>query len=175
MLKEADKLDKYLIPIIASHSLWDINPILKKWQVIPKKPNDIEAILITDWKEQSKAYSEIVRAINKVLPPPPVEVMETKGGADTQTANNNQPNNRRDMTNQSLFFENGYALLIGIAYKYWKIGDGQLAGTLKDVEDLKAHFTNPTKAAYKPENVIALTAENATKQGILAALDGVGA
>jgi len=70
--------------------------------------------------------------------------------------------------NNDTYFEHGYALLIGIRYGYDR---GPLNGTLRDVEDIQNHFLNTDKAAYKKENVIALTEENATAAGILQALD----
>jgi len=72
------------------------------------------------------------------------------------------------MPNQNLQFENGYALLIGIRYGQWK---KPLNGTLRDVNDLYTHFTDPQKAAYKPENIIKVIEENASKEGILRAFD----
>lgn len=76
------------------------------------------------------------------------------------------------MTNNTLLFEHGYALFIGIRYANpdWN-GIGLLNGTLRDVNDLYNHFTNTTKAAYKPENIILLTEKQATRQGIIDALD----
>jgi hypothetical protein len=65
-------------------------------------------------------------------------------------------------------FENGYALLIGIRYGHWP---ENLDGPLKDVKALKDHFSDPSKAGYKSENIIELTEEKATTSGILAALD----
>lgn len=69
----------------------------------------------------------------------------------------------------NMHYENGYALLIGIKYAHWN-GIGLLNGTLNDIRDLKAHFTDQNKAAYKPENVITLTEENATTANIFQAL-----
>jgi|GEM_PF-2549026 len=74
----------------------------------------------------------------------------------------------------STYFEHGYALLIGIRYGHWQ-NVRPLNGTLRDVEDIKDHFLNPDKAAYKKENIIALTEENATAEGILKALDVLAA
>jgi len=74
--------------------------------------------------------------------------------------------------NNDTYFEHGYALLIGIRYGYDK---KPLNGTLRDVEDIKKHFLNSDKAAYKTENVITLTEENATAAGILKALDELAA
>lgn len=69
----------------------------------------------------------------------------------------------------TLLFEHGYALFIGIRYGHWKKGN-PLNGTLRDTKDLYDHFTHPQKAAYKPENIILLQEENATKLEILNAL-----
>ncbi len=76
------------------------------------------------------------------------------------------------MNDNNLQYEHGYALLIGIRYGHW---GKTLEGTLKDVEALYQHFTNPQTAAYIPENVIALTEEKATAQGILDALNELAA
>lgn len=65
----------------------------------------------------------------------------------------------------------GYALLIGIRYEHWAKMLRPLKGTLKDVQALNAHFTDPAKAGFLPGNVIALTEEKATGQGIRDALD----
>lgn len=65
----------------------------------------------------------------------------------------------------------GYALLIGIRYGHWAKMLKPLEGTLKDIEALKKHFTDPTKAGFNSDNVIALTEEKATGQGIRDALD----
>lgn len=65
-------------------------------------------------------------------------------------------------------YENGYALFIGIRYSNWS---DSLNAPLKDVEALLNHFRDPLKAAYRNENIIELTEESATRQGILDALD----
>lgn len=72
--------------------------------------------------------------------------------------------------NHNTYFEHGYALLIGIRYGHWQ-NVSPLNGTLRDVEDIQTHFLHPDKAAYKEENVIALTEGKATAKGILDALD----
>lgn len=66
--------------------------------------------------------------------------------------------------------ENGYALLIGLRYGHWL---EQLNGPLKDVKALSSHFSDPSKAAYRPENIIELTENDATVSGILNALNDI--
>lgn len=71
--------------------------------------------------------------------------------------------------NSSSLFEHGYALFIGINYANWHTA--KLRGPLNDVKDLYTYFIHPQKARYKPENIILLTEERATRYGIMAALD----
>lgn len=66
-------------------------------------------------------------------------------------------------------YEHGYALFIGIRYGHWT-NIRPLNGTLKDVDALSQHFTDLQKAAFKPENVIVLKEEAATKIAIEQAL-----
>ncbi len=78
LLEEAHKQGKQIVPIIANHCLWDMNDILAKQSPIPKKNNDTEATPISDWKEPTKAYAAIVRAIgNAVNNPPPNPIKNT--------------------------------------------------------------------------------------------------
>jgi len=79
------------------------------------------------------------------------------------------------MANNNVQYEHGYALFIGITYNHLASNIKPLKGTFRDVEDLNAHFTNLQKAAYKTENVILLTEEKATRQGILTALETLAA
>ena len=161
LLKQADQLGKEILPIIASHCLWDMNDILSAKTAMPTKPNDTEATPITDWNKPTEAYATIVRAIKNTVE----QLQKTKSSTET---------NNRDMPTPNLTFDNGYALLIGIRYGQFEnttLNEAVLEGTLNDVRDLKSHFTNPRKAAYKPENVIALTEGKATTKGILDALD----
>lgn len=77
------------------------------------------------------------------------------------------------MKNDKVIFEHGYALFIGIKYEHWANNIAPLAGALRDVISLNTHFTHPEKAAYNPENVITLSEEKATADGILNALDAI--
>jgi DNA-binding response OmpR family regulator len=70
---------------------------------------------------------------------------------------------------ESMYYEHGYALLIGIDYK--KTGIRPLEGPPKDVKNLYHHFTDLTKAAYKKENIICITNKDATAANILAKLE----
>lgn len=72
------------------------------------------------------------------------------------------------MANTSAYFEHGYALLIGIRYGHW---NNPLEGPLRDVSALQMHFLDKNKAAYKAENIIYITEDEATKSGIIQALD----
>jgi len=71
----------------------------------------------------------------------------------------------------STYYENGYALFIGIAYENWKRLLRPLRGTLKDVESLEKHFLDKQKAAFRPENIVSLKEEAATTEKIFKALD----
>ena len=64
------------------------------------------------------------------------------------------------------YYENGYALLIGIAYEHWATKIAPLHGTLRDFTDLAAHFADPAKAAYRPAHIICLTETEATAENI---------
>lgn len=70
-------------------------------------------------------------------------------------------------------YEDGYALFIGIKYDHWSNFVSPLGGTLNDAKGLYEHFTNPTKAAYNPENIICLREEKATKKNIIKALKDI--
>ncbi len=153
---------KYLLPIVVRACQWKYYPVLKDTEPAPKQDREVVPVTDTRWNPIADAYDTI--ATNVIAVVEKLQLQNSKTNLSTKT-------NNRDMPTQNVTFDNGYALLIGIAYKYWAIGHGQLGGTLNDVSDLQAHFTNPKKAAYKPENVIALTEEKATKQGILDALD----
>lgn len=71
---------------------------------------------------------------------------------------------------QALQHSNAYALLIGIRYSHWA-ANHRLNGPLNDIRDLNAHFLDPKKAAFKPENITLLTEETATASNILNELD----
>ncbi|MFT3749057.1 MAG: caspase family protein [Agriterribacter sp.] len=68
----------------------------------------------------------------------------------------------------SEFFEDGYALLIGLGYHHWP---EFLPSPLKDIEAIKNHFLDSKKAAYRPQNILTLCETDATTMGILSALD----
>ncbi len=161
LLEDADKQGKQIVPIIASHCLWDMNDILAKQSPIPKKPKDTEATPISDWNEPTKAYAAIVRAIReaaKHLAPPavvPAPEMDTKNS-------NNPLNNNHNMSTQNLVFENGYALLIGVGK--------DLPATVNDATALRNLLINPNIAAFPEGQVQLLTEKQATRQGVLDAL-----
>lgn len=67
-------------------------------------------------------------------------------------------------------YEKGFALLIGLRYSHWP---EPLSGPLKDVKALSSHFSDLSKAAYRPENLIELTEKEATTDGILKGLDAI--
>jgi hypothetical protein len=161
LLEDAHKQGKQIVPIIANHCLWDMNDILAKQSPIPKKPKDTEATPISDWKEPTKAYAAIVRAIReavKHLSPPvvvPAPEMDTKNS-------NNPLNNNHNMSTQNLVFENGYALLIGVGK--------DLPATINDATALRNLLINPNIAAFPEGQVQLLTEKQATRQGVLDAL-----
>ncbi|MBX7243576.1 MAG: caspase family protein [Bacteroidia bacterium] len=81
-------------------------------------------------------------------------------------------NQKENTLKNSPYYKHGYALLIGISYKNWKIHNKKpLNGATKDIEDLAKHFKDRQKAAYHPDNVIELPEEKATAAGILNALE----
>ncbi|MEM8997119.1 MAG: caspase family protein [Acidobacteriota bacterium] len=68
----------------------------------------------------------------------------------------------------SQFFENGYALLIGVGrcrFEPWS-----LPVTSRDAEALKLLLTDPRRCAYPDENIRVLTHGQATRKGIVSAL-----
>lgn len=75
------------------------------------------------------------------------------------------------MSDTSNYFENGYALFIGIAYHHWVEKGEESLSALNDTKMLYDHFTDPKKAAYNPEKIELLSEEKATRTGILEALD----
>lgn len=62
----------------------------------------------------------------------------------------------------SEYFENGYALLIGVG--------SDLPATVNDATALKDLLTDKSIAAFNPDKVHLLTESKATKEGILEAL-----
>ena len=77
----------------------------------------------------------------------------------------------KDKNEQNMYYEDGYALFIGIAYEHWGERCGYLPGPLKDVKHLNEHFLDSKKAAYNPQNIIICTEKQATRTGILKAFD----
>lgn len=75
---------------------------------------------------------------------------------------------------KNIYYEHGYALLIGIRYRHWT-DKRPLNGTLNDVKDLNAHFTDVQKAAFNPKNIISLMEENATLDKIREAFHSLSA
>ena len=67
------------------------------------------------------------------------------------------------MPDTTTFFEQGFALVIGV-------GD-DLPSTVRDANAITALLKDQQKAAYRPENVLSLIAKNASHDRILAALD----
>lgn len=63
----------------------------------------------------------------------------------------------------SAAFSSGYALLVGVG--------GDLPVTSRDAEDLAALLRDPARAGYPEDQVDVLTGPQATREGILAALD----
>lgn len=174
-LQEADKRGKKIVPIIASSCLWEYDSILKGKTPLPCKDQDTKATPLNKWTPIADGYSAVVEGIMEVVDqydaPAPTDLTTSR---TTNKPNNSSSKNTNNMPTSNLVFENGYALLIGIRYGQYANTDqwkNVLNGTLNDVRNLKHHFTDPQKAAYKPENVIELTEENATQQGILDALD----
>lgn len=74
---------------------------------------------------------------------------------------------------KSEYYENGYALFIGIAYKNWARLLRPLGGTIRDVESLEKHFLDKQKAAFNPRNIVTLKEDEATTEGIFNALDEI--
>lgn len=64
-------------------------------------------------------------------------------------------------------FENGHALLIGVG--------GDLPNTVEDARGLQTYLTDPARCAYPQDQVSLLTAEEATRDGVLGALDELAA
>ena len=60
-------------------------------------------------------------------------------------------------------FSQGHALLVGVG--------GDLPGTVQDAQGLAHLLTDEERCAYPPDQVTTLTAEDATRSRILAALD----
>ncbi len=71
----------------------------------------------------------------------------------------------------SPYYEDGYALFIGIKYENQSDALRPLNGTLPDVNDMEKHFLDKDKAAFNPANVITLRESEATAKGIFEALD----
>jgi len=153
---------KYLLPVVVRACQWKYHTVLKNTEPAPKQDKEVVPVTDKKWNPIADAYDTIATNVIAV-----VEKLQTKTKSSTET-------NNRDMPTPNLTFDNGYALLIGIRYGQFEnttLNEAVLEGTLNDVRDLKSHFTNPRKAAYKPENVIALTEGKATTKGILDALD----
>ncbi|MBK9462657.1 MAG: caspase family protein [Sphingobacteriales bacterium] len=156
---------KYLLPIVVRACQWRYHAVLKNTEPAPKQDKEVVPVTDKKWNPIADAYDTIATNVIAVVEKLQLQNSKTKSSTET---------NNRDMPTPNLTFDNGYALLIGIRYGQFEnttLNEAVLEGTLNDVRDLKAHFTNPRKAAYKPENVIALTEENATTKGILTALD----
>jgi len=64
---------------------------------------------------------------------------------------------------KSQTFEHGHALIIGAG--------GDLPNTVTDAQGLTDILLDNGRCAYPPQNVTCLTAENATRQNIISALD----
>lgn len=63
------------------------------------------------------------------------------------------------------YFNHGYALIIGVG--------SDLPVTVSDARGIANVLTDPCRGAYPPEQVILLTEDGATRQGILTALDSL--
>lgn len=62
-------------------------------------------------------------------------------------------------------FENGHALLVGVG--------GDLPNTVDDAKGLARIFADPERCAYPLDQVVALTGPEATRDGVLGALDAL--
>jgi hypothetical protein len=156
---------KYLLPVVVRACQWKYHTVLKNTEPAPKQDKEVVPVTDKKWEPIADAYDTIATNVIAVVEKLQIQNSKTKSSTETNT---------RDMSAENLTFDNGYALLIGIRYGQFEnttLDKAVLEGTLNDVRDLKTHFTNPRKAAYKPENVIALTEGKATTKGILDALD----
>lgn len=151
LLEAAKKMNKVIIPIIMRPCLWEVYGELEELKVLPENKK-----AITSWNDRESAYLEIVQELLSI-----VKNLTPKSQEKPSTKNTDMP----DIN----YFDHGYALLIGIRYGHWK--RGRLNGTLNDIKNLKNHFIDTKKAAFKEENVIQLTEEKATAEGISKALD----
>jgi hypothetical protein len=165
-LKKADALGKQIVPIIASSCLWEYDPILKGKTPLPRKDQDIKATPLNKWTPIADGYNTVVEGIAALVEeytrPAPIHPTTSRTTDNSNNSNNSSPKNSNNMSTQNLVFENGYALLIGVGK--------DLPATINDATALYDLLTDPKIAAFPKEQVILLTQEQATRQGILTAL-----
>jgi len=154
--KRAIEADKTIVPVLLRPCGYLYNPDLKDKHFLPINPKNGKPLPISSWKRKDDALQAVVEGIAGM-------VTDTQNNITRALYKSNRPQNNKTTLKQSPYYENGYALLIGVG--------ADLTATVNDAQALYDLLTDTKIAAFNPANVQLLTEEKATRNGILDALE----